>query len=85
MDTEITIEMPDYPYAVVRLGPHGIKFNKEVTISISADVMEAGVSCKVLWYNEDTGYWQEIGGYSEDGAFKAGLEHFSEYGLVKNG
>jgi len=34
-DTEITIEMPRYPEAVVRLGPHGIQFLKEVTLSLA--------------------------------------------------
>ncbi|UCF05060.1 MAG: hypothetical protein JSV33_14245 [bacterium] len=83
-DTKISMKMPHDPYAVVRLEPHGIKFNKEVILSISADMIEPEASCKVLWYNEDSGYWEDIGGYYEDGYYKAGLEHFSEYGLTKH-
>jgi hypothetical protein len=84
-DTEISIEMPDYPYAVVRLGPHGIKFNKEVTLSIPVDIIEPEANCNVLWYNEDSGYWEDIGGSTEDGAYKTGLKHFSDYALADKG
>ncbi len=34
----------------------------------------------VLWLNDGTGLWESIGGYVEDGALKAELKHFSEYG-----
>ena len=84
-DTEITIEMPQYPYAVVRLGPHGIQFNKEVIMSLDVDVIDSDAEeYQVLWYNEDTGVWEDIGGYMEDGAVKANLKHFSDYGDVPN-
>ncbi len=80
-DTEITIEMPQYPYAVVRLGPHGIQFNKEVIMSLDMDKIDSDAAeFRVLWYNEDAGVWEDIGGYMEDGAVKARLKHFSEYG-----
>jgi hypothetical protein len=85
-DTEISIEMPDFPKAVVKLGPHGIRFQQAVILSLSKEMMDAvGGSFKVLWYNEETGLWQDIGGYSEGGAVKAKLEHFSEYGYVDGG
>ena len=85
-DTEITIEMPRYPEAVVRLGPHGIKFNKEVTLSLPLGVVETEADgYKVLWHNDDTGLWEDVGGYTEGGMIKADLEHFSEYGQSKLG
>ena len=80
-DTEITIEMPQYPYAVVRLGPHGIQFNKEVIMSLDVSMIDSDATeFRVLWYNEDAGVWEDIDGYMEDGAVKAKLEHFSDYG-----
>jgi len=82
-DTEITIEMPRYPEAVVRLGPHGIQFLKEVTLSLPLGVVETEESdYTVVWFNEETGLWEDIGGYVEDGSIKADLVHFSEYGDV---
>lgn len=80
-DTEITMEMPQYPYAVVRLGPHGIQFNKKVILSLDGDMIDSDATqFRVLWYNEDTGVWEDVGGYMEDGDVKAELEHFSDYG-----
>lgn len=80
-DTEITIEMPRYPEAVVRLGPHGIQFNKKVTLSLPLGVVETEADgYKVLWYNEDTGLWEDVDGYTEGGMIKSKLEHFSQYG-----
>ena len=82
-DTEITIDMPRYPEAVVELGPHGIQFNKAVILSISLDKLDSDASgYSVLWHNEETGLWENIGGYIEDGAAKIGLEHFSDYGYA---
>jgi hypothetical protein len=80
-DTEITMEMPMYPKAVIKLGPHGIKFKKAVVLSLPTDIIDSDAeSYQVLWYNEDTELWEYIGGYMDDGAVKAELEHFSEYG-----
>jgi hypothetical protein len=84
-DTEITLEMPLYPYAVVQLGPHGICFNKEVVMSLDVDMIDCDATeYRVLYHNEDAGMWEDIGGYMEDGAVKVGLEHFSEYGHERN-
>lgn len=80
-DTEITMEMPYFPSAVVRLGPHGIQFEKDVTLSLETDmVADDAEAFSVLWYNEDAGCWESIGGYMEDGCVKAELQHFSDYG-----
>jgi hypothetical protein len=81
-DTEISIEMPEFPKAVVRLGPHGIRFNEAVILSLPMDVMAVGSgSYNILWFNEDTGLWEKIDAFQEDGVVKAKLEHFSEYGI----
>ena len=80
-DTEIIIEMPEFPKAVVRLSPHGIQFSAPVILSLALE-KAATVSDKwnVLWLNDGTGLWESIGGYIEDGTVKAELKHFSEYG-----
>ena len=85
-DTEISIEMPRFPEAVVRLGPHGIKFRRKVTLSLSLNSMDSDASdYNVLWYNENSGRWEDIGGYIEDKAIKADLDHFSDYGMEDKG
>jgi hypothetical protein len=85
-DTEITIEMPDFPNAVVQLGPHGIQFKADVILSLSKEMIQsAGGNYGVLWFNEATARWESIGGYTDGGAVKANLKHFSEYGMVSDG
>jgi hypothetical protein len=80
-DTEISIEMPEFPKAIVRLSPHGIQFDAPVILSLDLDKAAAESSeLDVLWLNDGTGLWESIGGYVEDGALKAELKHFSEYG-----
>jgi len=80
-DTEITIEMPEFPKAIVRLSPHGIRFSAPVILALElAQVSEVGDHWSVLWLNDATGQWESIGGYLENGAVKAELKHFSEYG-----
>ncbi|HMA77123.1 MAG TPA: hypothetical protein VKO43_07440 [Candidatus Krumholzibacteriaceae bacterium] len=85
-DTEITIEMPQFPSAVVELGPHGIQFNKDVTLSLSTDLIESeSAEIKVVWFNEETGIWEYIGESTEGGVVKADLEHFSDYAYLGGG
>jgi hypothetical protein len=80
-DTEISIEMPEFPKAIVRLSPHGIQFDAPVILSLALDkAVELSDQWNVLWLNEGSGLWESIGGYVEDGAVKAELKHFSEYG-----
>ena len=80
-DTEISIEMPQFPMAIVRLSPHGIKFDAPVILSLAlGKAADASSEWEVLWLNDGTGLWESIGGYIEDGALKAELKHFSEYG-----
>jgi hypothetical protein len=80
-DTEISIEMPEFPKAIVRLSPHGIQFDAPVILSLALELSD---QWNVLWLNEGSGLWESIGGYVEDGAVKAELKHFSEYGPVPN-
>ncbi|MCX5752095.1 MAG: hypothetical protein NTW97_00455 [Candidatus Krumholzibacteria bacterium] len=80
-DTEVSIEMPEFPKAIVRLSPHGIQFNAPVILSLDlGKAAEQTGEWDVLWLNDVTGLWESIGGYVEDGALKAELKHFSEYG-----
>ncbi len=80
-DTEISIEMPEFPQAIVRLSPHGIQFDAPVILSLDlGKAVEMSDQWNVLWLNDVSGLWESIGGYMEDGALKAELKHFSEYG-----
>ncbi len=80
-DTEISIEMPEFPKAIVRLSPHGIQFDAPVILSLDlGKAAEMSDQWNVLWLNDVSGLWESIGGYMEDGALKAELKHFSEYG-----
>jgi hypothetical protein len=80
-DTEISIEMPQFPVAVVRLSPHGIQFDAPVVLSLDLNrAADMNSGWDVLWLNDVTGLWESIGGYVENGALKAELKHFSEYG-----
>lgn len=85
-DTEITLEMPRFPEAVVKCGPHGIVFNKEVSLILSIDKIDSDAAdFKVLWFNEETGRWVGIDGSVVDGMVVGKLEHFSDYGIWPNG
>jgi hypothetical protein len=85
-DTEITIDMPRYPEAMVELGPHGIVFNKNVTMTLPLEMIDSNAaSYRTLWNNENTGLWEEISGQAKDGNVIAELEHFSDYAISPNG
>ncbi len=82
-DTEITIDMPRYPEAMVELGPHGIEFNKNVTMTLPLDKVDSDASSyRTLWNNEDTGIWEDIGGRTENNNVVTELKHFSDYGYL---
>jgi hypothetical protein len=80
-DTEISIEMPEFPKAIVRLSPHGIQFDAEVIVSLNLAMVEESSDWDVLWLNEVSGLWESIGAYVEDEMVNARLEHFSDYGI----
>lgn len=81
-DTEISIEMPEFPSAVVRLSPHGIQFKVPVTLSLDLAMVDPAsvVNHDIVWLNEMSGLWESIGCSIEDGFVKSKLEHFSDYG-----
>ena len=81
-DTEISIEMPEFPSAVVRLSPHGIQFKMPVILSLDMAMVDPASiqGHDIVWRNEMSGLWESIGCYIEDGFVNSKLEHFSEYG-----
>ncbi len=81
VDTEISIEMPEFPKAIVRLSPHGIQFKEAVVVSLPLEMIESPApSYRILWHNAGAGIWESIGGRIDNGFIKAELKHFSEYG-----
>jgi hypothetical protein len=86
VDTEITMDMPMYPQAMVELGPHGIEFNKAVIMTLPLDKLDSdATSYRTLWNNEIEGIWVDIGGHVENGNIVSKLEHFSDYGYLDQG
>jgi hypothetical protein len=82
-DTEISIEMPEFPKAIVRLSPHGIQFSAPVILSLDLGMAaELSDQWNVLWLNDGTGLWEGMGAYLADGAANIELKHFSEYGIT---
>jgi len=85
-DTEITIDMPRYPVAMVELGPHGIEFNKNVIMTLPLEKLDSdATSYRTLWNNENTGLWEEISVQAENGNVIAELKHFSDYAISPHG
>ena len=66
-DTEIEISVTDPTLVMCELGPHGLHFNKPVTLTINyggtpAEELESSSqTLGVYWYNETTGCWQLVG------------------------
>jgi hypothetical protein len=86
-DTEIEISVTDPTLVMCELGPHGLEFNKPVTLTIDyggtpAEQLEASSqTLGVYWYNEATGRWQLVGRNIDvdRNLSRAQLEHFSDY------
>lgn len=86
-DTEINIIKPDPELVMCELEPHGIQFNKPVTLridysgTVAADGDGSMAALGVYWFNEDTGTWELVGKDIDSGAdiMEAQLEHFSGY------
>jgi len=87
-DTEITISRPDPMLVMCELGPHGLQFEKPVTLRIdysgtAAEDAESELSnFGVYWFNEDAGRWELVGKEIDPGSdvVQAQLLHFSDYG-----
>lgn len=87
-DTEINIIKPDPELVMCELEPHGIQFNKPVTLRIdySGTVADGAESITpdlgVYWYDDDDGRWYVVGREInvESSTMEAHLGHFSKYG-----
>lgn len=83
-DTEISIDMPDPNQLMVDLSPHGIQFNKPVTLTLKLEGTDAegraGVT-GLIWLNEDMDWWEymEDAGNDDGNHSKHYLYHFSKY------
>ncbi len=82
-DTEITIDMLADGTLGVNLSPHGIQFNKPVTMSMDLRGTTAeGMSdqTSTLWWNEDWEQWEKMekaaSGSNVESSY---LSHFSRY------
>jgi len=79
---QITIDMPRYPEAMVELGPHGIEFNKNITMTMPLAKLDSdATSYRTLWNDENAGIWVDVGGRVENDNIVTKLEHFSGYGF----
>lgn len=83
-DTYITMEMVDKSNLVVEFGPHGIKFNKPVTMSLKLKdtALEACAERAVIkWLNPDTNALEDVKNLPPENLKEARalLEHFSKY------
>ena len=71
-----------------QFSPHGVQFNKPVTVWISykdADLGDVNEKDLKIWYfNEDTGMWELIGDVVDTEHKMVGglLAHFSKYALA---
>jgi hypothetical protein len=87
-DTVIEISRPDPGFVMCELEPHGLQFNKPVTLQIdysgtAAEADEASLPAfGVYWFDEASGQWMMVGDSIDPGADKmeAELAHFSKYG-----
>jgi len=86
-DTEISIRQSSPSSMALELGPHGIQFEKPVTLSFKTDGISIDESSTVLgvrWFNESTGSWEAISeGPVGVTKVSAGLWHFSDYDLFQ--
>jgi hypothetical protein len=74
----------------VELDPHGIQFNRPVTMTVDLQGTSAegqSESSTTLWFNEDQGWWEampRIETYNPND-LSTTLEHFSHYGSSVGG
>jgi hypothetical protein len=86
-DTYITMVMVDKDNLVVEFGPHGLVFNKPVTITwkLVGTAKEGRAEGTVIkWHNPETGLLEDISNLpvNDPNRVKGLLEHFSEYEAV---
>jgi hypothetical protein len=82
-DTEITIEMLGDGVLGVELSPHGIQFNRPVTMTtdLQGTSAEGMLDVNTLWYNDDKDWWEKVQEVemSNPNVVGAALHHFSKY------
>jgi len=86
-DTYVTMMIVDKDNLVVEFGPHGLVFNKPVTITwkLVGTAKEGQAEGTVIkWRNPETGLLEDITNLPVDhpNRVKGLLEHFSEYDLI---
>lgn len=88
-DTYVTMEMVDRSNLVVEFGPHGLVFNKPVTITwkLNGTAREnRAENTKIKWRNPDTNGLEDIYyNFPADNPNRVRglIEHFSEYNPVQ--
>jgi hypothetical protein len=85
-DTPITITQTDPHAMVLELQPHGIQFQKPVTLSaqVSDLVTPSASVVGVAWFNETTGAWEVVNQQSVSSPEASGqLWHFSDYAVFE--
>jgi len=86
-DTLISVQWNTQGF-ISELGPHGLIFNRPVTIKLSyKDAVLTGVNedrLRIWYYNDNTGVWELIGGTVDKKlkTVKALINHFSIYALA---
>jgi hypothetical protein len=82
-DTEIAIEMLDGGVLGVELSPHGLQFNRPVTMTtdLRGTSAEGLTNVNTLWFNEDLGLWETVDEFDTGCTYLVGasLLHFSKY------
>ena len=81
-DTRITMSLTDRTTLRVELLPHGIHFQKPVTLSADLNGLLPPTShtVGVAWLNDQSGLWQPISSSpASNHAASAQLQHFSTY------
>lgn len=86
-DTYITMEMVDKSELIVEFGPHGLVFNKPVSITwkLNGTARESRAeSTFIKWHNPDTGTLESIYNFPAQSSNRVSalLEHFSEYEAI---
>lgn len=83
-DTEITIEVATDGTLGAELGPHGIRFNRPVTMIMDltgTDAEGKASASTTLWFNDGENVWERITKIKSENPdnLSATLNHFSKY------
>jgi hypothetical protein len=88
-DTEITIvRLPsDSDKILFELLPHGIEFNKAVTLTLNLEAcgIERGEAATIYWFNPEKEEWVDLRAAWSWPIASVKLDHFSKYGGGRGG